>query len=82
MKYFVVNRNNLDVIDEIDSETETAMGVSDSDGIKYTRFGPTIFLFEKRGGAVKLAESLLDEEIGSLETKLNRVREKKIKLKG
>ena len=82
MKHFVVNRNNLEVIDEIDSETETAMSVSDKDGIKYTRFGSTIFLFKNKKDAEALADRLLDEEISDLENRLNRARQKKIKLKG
>ena len=81
MKYFVVNRNNLEVIDQIESETETAMGVTDKDGIKYTRFGTTIFLFEKKQDAEKLADRLLDEEIVHLEVKLDRAKQKKSKLK-
>ncbi len=81
MKYFVVNRNSLDSIGEVNSETETALEVVDARGIKYSRFGPTIFLFKKKQDAVELADKLLGEEISILEVKLGRSKDKKLKLK-
>ena len=80
MKYFVVNRNSLDVIDEIESETETAMSVSDKDGINYTRFGPVLFLFDNKKAADILAERFLTEEIGVLEGRLKQIKQKKTNL--
>ena len=81
MKYFVVNRNNLDSIEQIDSESENAMFVWTEDGKKYSRFGSTVFLFDKKANAEKLANQFLDEEIERAENTLNRARNKKSKLK-
>ena len=80
MKYYVVNRNSLDSIDLIESETETALEITDCDGVKYTRFGTTKFLFKKKQDAIDLADRLLDEEIYGLETRLDRSKQKKTKL--
>ncbi|RLB94495.1 MAG: hypothetical protein DRH26_01025 [Deltaproteobacteria bacterium] len=81
MRYFVVNRNNLEIIDEIESESETALAVWDNDGVKYTRHGPTIYLFPLKKDAENLAEMLLDESVAKLEERLEQVKQKKVKLK-
>jgi len=81
MKYHKVNKNNLDLIEAIDSETETALTVTDGSGVEHTRFGPLVFMFRLKKDAVDFADRLLDEEIDRVEKHLVVVKGKKNKLK-
>ncbi len=80
MKYYVVNKNSLEEIAKIDSESETAFHVWDKDGIKYSQFGPTVFCFQTKKQATKFAHSILDEDILLMEHRLVKLKAKKTKL--
>ncbi len=81
MIYYVVNKNSLDEIVKVNSESETAFYIWDNKGIKYSLFGPTVFCFQTKQRATQFAHSILDEDILLTEHRLGKLKGKKNKLK-
>ena len=80
MKY-IVDRNKLDTVIEVDVHYESAMSINGTNGVKYTKFGPIVFVFDTEAQAEKLIDDLLNEQIVELDKKLASVKHKKTKFK-
>ena len=76
---FIVNRNDIDNIKDVDIEYENPYRVFAFNGDSYTKFGPVEFAFETMESAVKHVTLLLDDEIDNLVNKLSKIKDKKTK---